>query len=77
MNLPSVLESPNCGGVPASYTNLEIKSIISNKAIEEVLTTVSLASEQAAIIIDTQDYSFVGQDVTLIIKILSTSSEEL
>ena len=75
MDLPAVLESPNCGGIPASYTNVKIKSISSNRAKEDVLTTVSLDSEKAAITIDTQDYSFVGQDVTLIIQILSTNNE--
>ena len=53
MDLPPILESPNCGREPASYTNLEIKSIISNKAIEDVLTIVKLDSDKAAVTIDT------------------------
>ena len=39
------------------------------------MTTVSLDQEQAAIIINTQDYSFIGQDVTLIINTLSTNGD--
>ena len=44
-------------------------------AEEIVLTAVSLNQEEAAVTIDTQDFYFVGQDVTLIIGIDSTDSE--
>ena len=42
---------------------------------EEVLTAVSLDQEKAAVTIDTQDYLFLGQDVTLLIDIYSTESD--
>ena len=44
-------------------------------AEEEVLTAVSLDQEKAAVTIDTQDYLFLGQDVTLFIGIYSTESD--
>ena len=51
--------------------------MISNLAEEDVLTTVSLDQEKALITIDTEDYLFAGQDVTLIIGISSTSEDIL
>ena len=51
--MPTVQGNLVCGSAPASYALIEIKSLISNRAAEEVMTTLSLDSEQASLILDT------------------------
>ena len=50
-----MLESPYCDGVLSQASNIkfEIKSVVSNKAQEDVLTVVSLDQEKAAVTINT------------------------
>ena len=73
--LPAVLETPSCGGPIASEIQFEIKSVSSNILQEDVFAAVSLDEEKAAVTVDTQDFSFVGQDIVLIIGIKSTNSD--
>ena len=68
---------PDCG---YDYTNLLLDSIISNKLEEDVLTAIFLDSDKWALIIETDDLSFVDTTVGVMIRVqdsYSTTSSPL
>ena len=63
--------TPDCG---YDYTNLLLDSIISNKLEEEVLTAMYLDSDKWALIIETEDLTFVNATVGVMIKVQDNST---
>ena len=74
-NLPAVKESPDCGSDPTSYTKYQLKSTESNLAKESIETAIIFDADQAKVYINTDNYSFVNQVVTLRIGIARTTDE--